>query len=670
MTPIFRLALVAAVLCACSTVPAPRWDAEHVTRKGFPRASAVVLSDHARLVFQSTDGPASGYRIERHQRIKILTPAGRSEARRIIPLDAFTDIERLWARSIGPGADGEVTPLDVRDVTTRTLAGTRGILYSDARVAMFDVPGADVGDVVEVFYELRSTRGFAIDNWVFDGELPVVQSRFDVQVPPGWEMRWSYSKAGALDVLDPRRIATEPDAPVVLRWELKDLPAISTERLGLSARFMARRLRLTVAKAPRDNDEGVFASWDALATWYRTLIKGLSNLPRDPTVADLVATRRARPMFEYVRNVIRYVAIHEGIGAVKPHDARQVHRVRYGDCKDKATLLTTMLNAAGIRAFPALMSTRGHGVFDPKLPTLSAFDHMVVAIADPNAPGGNGWLFVDPTARHPFGALPFGDADRPVLIVGDKVTLTRTPKPRPEQARVTYRWDIHDAAGERLALRIRAYGSASVYWRAQARSFVGRKALKRAVARLAGPSARVEALTITEEQHSKASTTAEVFELKASLRVPGLVERLPGGGGLVGFGQLLEGFGEVRVPVERRSPVVLGQPEIVEETVVLPHGATLPVGTRMRELSTPVGRYDAKVGRTQDGRVTFERKVTWLVDVAPAEQLTHVRTLAGRIGRDVRLGGLLPAAVPPRPKAPAIPSGPFKGPMPSAGGVQ
>ncbi len=80
------------------------------------------------------------------------------------------------------------------------------------------------------------------------------------------------------------------------------------------------------------------------------------------------------------------MAIEIGVGGYQPHPAADVFKNKYGDCKDKATLLITMLGHIGLRGYPALVGTRGDIEADPKTPTLATFDHMIVALPGSRQP--------------------------------------------------------------------------------------------------------------------------------------------------------------------------------------------------------------------------------------------------------------------------------------------
>ena len=58
-----------------------------------------------------------------------------------------------------------------------------------------------------------------------------------------------------------------------------------------------------------------------------------------------------KALARFVQHDIRYVAIELGIGGFQPHPAAEVFAHHYGDCKDKATLLSSMLRQIGIESF-------------------------------------------------------------------------------------------------------------------------------------------------------------------------------------------------------------------------------------------------------------------------------------------------------------------------------
>lgn len=120
---------------------------------------------------------------------------------------------------------------------------------------------------------------------------------------------------------------------------------------------------------------------------------------------------------------IRYAGVEFGEGSIVPRTPAETLKNKYGDCKDKATLLVAMLRKAGIPAHVALVrSGQGYDV-EADLPGFGYFDHVIVVTDGPNP------MWIDPTDEFArVNELPDSDQDRLALIARpDTTSLTRTP---------------------------------------------------------------------------------------------------------------------------------------------------------------------------------------------------------------------------------------------------
>lgn len=203
----------------------------------------------------------------------------------------------------------------------------------------------------------------------------------------------------------------------------------------------------------------------AFATWYQGLL-GPQAQPTD-TMKGLLAAELARAattrekvrvLFDYVKSEIRYIADEGAMHAFIPHDPASVLEKKYGDCKDKAWLLTTLARIHGLPVHPVLVSTTAVPGFQGLNPGL--FNHVICAWE------ASGHLeFMDPTATYSeLGDLPEADVLAEALLL-DPVRPRRVRIPlRQESASVEVRIDGDlakpKAAKAKITLR---HG-----WRAQA----------------------------------------------------------------------------------------------------------------------------------------------------------------------------------------------------------
>jgi tetratricopeptide (TPR) repeat protein len=140
------------------------------------------------------------------------------------------------------------------------------------------------------------------------------------------------------------------------------------------------------------------ASWREAGEDYLALIADMLEAER---VADMAARlvqgvddvhRKIEIISHYVQKELHYEAIEFGRRAYVPKTARETLSDRYGDCKDHAVLLVSMLNAVDVPAQLALVNINQQVL--PGLPNIDQFDHMIVSV-----PVEGGRLYIDATDK-------------------------------------------------------------------------------------------------------------------------------------------------------------------------------------------------------------------------------------------------------------------------------
>jgi tetratricopeptide (TPR) repeat protein len=197
--------------------------------------------------------------------------------------------------------------------------------------------------------------------------------------------------------------------------------------------------------APPEVQLSSFASWAAVGDWFRKVQQNRAEVT--PAIrakaAELTAgttseEEKIKAIYGFVATRVRYIGVDLGMGRYTPHAAEDVLNNRYGDCKDKHTLFAALLGAAGIKAYPALISTVYK--IDGAVPMPGIFNHVITAV--PQAEGS--YLFLDTTPEvAPYGLLIQGLRGRLALTVmaeGD-AKLVRTPADPPFAILEKYKMD-------------------------------------------------------------------------------------------------------------------------------------------------------------------------------------------------------------------------------------
>src|ERR1041385_2844591 len=171
-------------------------------------------------------------------------------------------------------------------------------------------------------------------------------------------------------------------------------------------------------------------TWKEIAQHYAEIVDAqIANDDLKSAVASAIGKETDRRaiidrLLASIETNVRYAGVEVGDGSIVPRAPKTVLGNKYGDCKDKATLLVALLRAAGIHAHVALVHS-GTG-FDAiaDLPGVDHFNHAIVAV------DGDPMLWIDPTDEFAgAGELPVQDQGRMALIASAETTApTLTPQ--------------------------------------------------------------------------------------------------------------------------------------------------------------------------------------------------------------------------------------------------
>ena len=130
-----------------------------------------------------------------------------------------------------------------------------------------------------------------------------------------------------------------------------------------------------------------YKTWDDVAAGTRAWSRSSCSRARrsDDAVQDAVKgltdeRAKIRAVYDLVVRKTRYVGLEFGIHGYQPYATTQVFARKFGDCKDKASLLVVMLREVGVDASLVLARTRRGGDLDPEPASLAPFDHAIVYV--------------------------------------------------------------------------------------------------------------------------------------------------------------------------------------------------------------------------------------------------------------------------------------------------
>ena len=397
----------------------------------YPDEGAVILLDEGDLdIFQSDN---SNYTVlKRHRLVRLFDERGYRYANVTIPYSGLTEIKNINARTISP--NGKITPLHKKQIFDITLYPDF-IFYSDIKAKRFTLPAVEKGCIIEYTWEAISKHHSYRDQWIFQHEIPVMISRYTIKAPALWDVNW---KSNGLDIKPQVEGPLAGDKKKYL-WEVMDLPALIPEA-GMPP---VRRSAVSLQFSPVE-----MKKWQDVAQWYRSLIVDRIQANKDIVDFTIRLTRdclsdreKLKKIYEFVRDKIRYIAIEIGIGGYQPHFAADVFSNRYGDCKDKVTLIMAMASSVGLKVDPVIISTYQNGKVDTVVASPVHFNHVIAraVLADEEE------MWMDATEEYcPFGSLPWYDQNRMTFLVDDegKGFWKKTPVSKTNDNLIKRNWSL------------------------------------------------------------------------------------------------------------------------------------------------------------------------------------------------------------------------------------
>jgi hypothetical protein len=335
-----------------------------------------------------------------------------------------------YVRALKPDGSVIATPLDsIQDMPSSITQAAP--FYSDLREKHIAVKGLSVGDILEFHVHWQTTKPLAPGQfWYgydFNNESIILDEQLQISVPATREVKWQSREL--------KPTITQNNGSKIFAWKSSNLSRKSASQRDEDQDKNAYKLARGQL-APPDVLISSFQSWEEVGRWYDSLQSDrvkpspeiqakAAELTKGLTTNDA----KIRAIYKFVSAQFRYIGVAFGIGRYQPHSAAEILANQYGDCKDKHTLLASLLDAAGIPAYPALINS-SHAL-ELDVPSPMQFDHVISVV-----PQDKDLLWLDTTPEiAPYGLIMPSLRDKLALVMfaGKDPKLVRTPANPPFQ---------------------------------------------------------------------------------------------------------------------------------------------------------------------------------------------------------------------------------------------
>ena len=635
----FIVLLVTVPAIAAAGDEAPSWlkEAAAVQVPTYEKDVPAVVLRREQTVTVGNDGKVTSTTMFA---VRILTREGRGYAHAIeYYLTNSSKVREMTAWLIRP--NGFVKKYG-KDQIADVISDPNDI-YNEMRKKVID--GTDDADAGVVFgYQATSEDRplFNQDRWYFQNRLPTLVSRYSLQLPPAWRATnatFNYAK------LEP----TVNGSNYV--WELRSLGPIRPEPASPPVDNLAPHIAINYFPGDSGAQSGYrsFETWTQVSRWG-TEIHDPQAIPDESVAAKArELTANSKTELDKIRAIARfiqslqYISIDIGVGkgnGARPRPASQVLAKAYGDCKDKANLMRSMLKTIGITAYPVLIHLGDPTFVREEWPSPAQFNHCIIAIKVSDETQAatviqhstlGRLLIFDATDEHtPVGDLLHKEQGSLALILaGESGTLTRMPTLSPESSQLDRHASVVlSADGSIIAsLKEKSTGQTAVNRRRTFRelSSAEYKGLIEDWVASGATAAKISKLVPLDDTSSgrfdldldfTASSYAQSMQDRLLVFKPAIVSRRE----------------SLFLTEAKRNHAVVLDARSFNETV----SVKLPAGFAVDELpdpiklDTPFGSYKTSY-EVKDGELLFTRVLAQRAGTIPVDQYPAVRNFFERI---------------------------------------
>lgn len=319
---------------------------------------------------------------------------------------------------------------DFSDYTNNPSAA----LYVDDRILVLKPISSKYPYTIKYSYETNTSNTVYLNSFrpLHSYQIAVQKSTFSVLNNSGIKIRTKIEDT-------PLAKVSHAEEGNLWRYSYENIPAIYEETLAPSIDYLVPQVEFSPEKFTLEGKQGDLTNWNTFGKWYyEKLITPVSTITPEIS-AEISAlnltgntAEKVKTIYQYMQNKTRYVLISMGIGGWQPMPASEVSKKGYGDCKALTNYMRTLLTAAGIPSYYAVIYSDDSIIsFDKDFPKLDG-NHVILMVPTEKNPI---WL-ENTSQRIAFNHLSYDTHNRNVLAVNENgIQLIDTPVYKPEESK-------------------------------------------------------------------------------------------------------------------------------------------------------------------------------------------------------------------------------------------
>lgn len=285
--------------------------------------------------------------------------------------------------------------------TNEKSAGSRSVFYDNVKERQLTFPNLEAGAKKVYNYQREFLDPYLLHKFVFGNILPVKNSSLEVTVSKdiniGYKIFNDPNNAIKFD-------KTDRKGKWVYTWTLSDVKAFKFENNAPGVLHLIPHIDVYIKDYKVDNNNvEVLDDVTKLYSYYKGFIVNLNKTEDKPlreiatelTASATTDAQKVKNIFYWVKDNIKYIAFENGYEGFIPREASLVFERKFGDCKDMASIITSMCHYAGVKnVHLSWIGTREIPYSYEQLSTPAVDNHMIAVFDNGREP-----IFLDATDK-------------------------------------------------------------------------------------------------------------------------------------------------------------------------------------------------------------------------------------------------------------------------------
>jgi hypothetical protein len=354
-------------------------------------AEAVVIYDKGKSVFYNV-GEDFHISLYRKTRIKILKEAGLEYAEIEIPFykdESYKERVRAIEAFTYNFENGEIvkTKVEYDQIFEEKVT-------ENWYIKKFAMPDVKIGSVIEFKYDHIKPNIWYLPDWEFQREIPTIFSQYIVRTIPFFDYMWRLQGVDNLHKQDSyvdhnlgRKFGPYDYNDIINIFEMKDVPSFKDESFISSKNDYILKVdfQLSQIHSLDGSTKDILTTWEDMVTdlldhdhfgkYLKSCHNDFSSIVSKKNLLAIDEVERMKDIMNYVKSNFSWDGYNRKFAS---KSFREFEKEKQGNSAEINLFLSAAFNAAGIEAYPVIISTRDHGKIIKKYPFAHAFNYVIV----------------------------------------------------------------------------------------------------------------------------------------------------------------------------------------------------------------------------------------------------------------------------------------------------